>query len=54
MKHQVALYLLDWDTYGGGRSVRIDISDPATSNVLATTTVSSFTNGKYAVFAISG
>jgi hypothetical protein len=45
--------LLDWDSWGGGRSERIDILDPA-SNVLDTRTISSFANGTYAVWNFTG
>jgi hypothetical protein len=51
--HQVALYLLDWDTFNGGRSERIDILD-ANNTVLDTRTVSSFVGGQYAVWNLSG
>ncbi len=51
--HQVALYFLDWDTYQGGRVQRVDLVDP-TGKVLDTRTVSSFTNGVYLVWNLSG
>jgi len=51
--HQVAVYLLDWDIYGGGRTERVDILD-ANGNVLDTRPVSSFANGQYLVWNVSG
>jgi hypothetical protein len=50
--HQVALYALDWDMQG--RSESISISDAASNTVLASTTVSNFSNGIYLLFNISG
>lgn len=50
--HQVAMYLLDYD--GSGRAERIDIVDPATGAVLSTHAASSFNNGQYLVWSISG
>ena len=51
--HQVALYLLDWDTYGGGRTQRVDIVDTS-GGVLDTRPVSGFVNGEYLVWNLSG
>ena len=51
--HQVALYLLDWDNWGGGRSQRVDILD-GNGNLLDTRTVSGFTGGLYLVWNVSG
>jgi subtilisin family serine protease len=51
--HQVALYMLDWDTYQGGRTQRVEILDP-NSNILDTRLVSSFTGGQYLVWNLSG
>jgi hypothetical protein len=51
--HQVALYLLDWDLWGGGRTERVDIVD-MNSNVLDTRSVSSFVNGQYLVWNLNG
>src|SRR5690242_13413564 len=51
--HQVALYLLDWDVMGGGRSVRVDIVD-GNGTVLDSRTVSGFSNGQYLVWNLSG
>src|SRR5262245_16391360 len=48
--HQVALYLLDWDI---GRTERVDILD-GNGNVLDTRAVSSFVNGEYVVWNLSG
>jgi arylsulfate sulfotransferase len=52
--HQVALYLLDWDQWGGGRSEEVDILDAVTGNVLSTETASNFSNGDYLVWNVSG
>jgi hypothetical protein len=51
--HQVAFYFLDWDTYQGGRVQRVDIVDPS-GRVLDARTVSSFTNGVYLIWNLSG
>jgi uncharacterized protein (TIGR03437 family) len=51
--HQVALYLLDWDSYGGGRTERVDILD-GTGKVLDTRSVSGFSNGLYLLWNLSG
>lgn len=51
--HQVALYALDFDTFGGGRTERIDILD-ANGNLLDTRSVSSFVGGTYLVWNLSG
>jgi YVTN family beta-propeller protein len=51
--HQVALYLLDWDTYNGGRTERVDILD-SNNNLLDSRSVSSFVNGQYLVWNLSG
>jgi hypothetical protein len=52
--HQLALYLLDWDGYQGGRSERVDILDASTGAVLSSQTVSSFQSGVYLVWNVSG
>ncbi|MEO8594331.1 MAG: S8 family peptidase [Candidatus Solibacter sp.] len=52
--HQVALYLLDWDTFNGGRAERVDILDATTNAVLDTRSVSAFTAGQYLVWNIAG
>jgi hypothetical protein len=51
---QVALYLLDWDHYLGGRSERLDVLDASTGQVLDTRTVSSFGNGQYLTWTLGG
>jgi len=51
--HQVALYLLDWDNYQGGRSERVDILD-ANGTQLDSHSVSGFANGQYLVWNLSG
>ncbi|MGH9616314.1 MAG: choice-of-anchor Q domain-containing protein, partial [Acidobacteriaceae bacterium] len=50
--HQVALYLVDWDL--GGRSETVQVVDAVSNSPLASTTVSSFTNGVYLLWSISG
>jgi hypothetical protein len=52
--HQLALYLLDWDQFGGGRNEQIQILDATTGTVLNSQTVSSFSTGKYLVWNVSG
>jgi hypothetical protein len=51
--HQAAIYVLDWDLYGGGRTERIDILDTS-GNVLDTRSVSSFFTGQFLVWNLSG
>jgi hypothetical protein len=50
--HQIALYALDWDS--SGRSETINVTDAKTGAVLDTRSISSFTNGVYLVWNISG
>jgi hypothetical protein len=50
--HAVALYALDWDSYGP-RSERIDVLDAGTGTVLNSQTVSSFVGGQYLVWNVS-
>ena len=50
--HQVALYAVDWDN--GGRSEMIQVIDTATGKVLDSRTISSFQNGVYLVWNVSG
>jgi hypothetical protein len=52
--HQVALYAVDWDNYGGGRSQRVEVLDPATGAVLDARVLSAFQNGKYLVWNLRG
>ena len=49
--HQLALYALDWDT--NGRTEQVDALDP-TGSVLDSRTVSSFANGQYLVYNVTG
>jgi len=51
--HQVALYMLDWDAYGGGRTQQVDVFD-ANNHLLDTRMVSGFTGGQYLVWNLSG
>ena len=50
--HQVALYCLDWDTISRGQT--IEVLNAASNALLDTRSVSSFTNGQYLVWNISG
>ena len=50
--HQVALYLLDWDS--AGRSETIEVRDATTNALLDTRTVSGFQGGQYLVWNMSG
>ena len=50
--HDLELYFLDWDNKG--RSEQVQISDAATGTVLDTETISSFTNGVYLDWKVSG
>ncbi len=52
--HELALYALDWDGYGGGRSERIDVLDAATDAVLSTQTIASFGQGEYLSWTVTG
>ena len=51
--HQVALYLLDWDT-SNLRTEIVQISDAATGMVLDTQSVSDFSNGVWLVWELQG
>jgi hypothetical protein len=51
--HQVALYLLDWDNFTGGRLERVDILD-ANNMLLDSRNVSNFVNGEYLEWNLSG
>lgn len=50
--HEVSLYLLDWDSRGRGESVQL--ADATTGAVLDTENVSSFSNGDWLSWNISG
>src|SRR5262249_7906988 len=50
--HRLGAYFLDWDTTS--RSERVEVLDAATGSVLDTRTVSSFHNGEYLVWNLSG
>jgi hypothetical protein len=52
--HQLALYLVDWDQWGGGRNEQVQILDANSGNILSTETASNFSNGEYLVWTISG
>jgi subtilisin family serine protease len=51
--HQVALYVLDFDSYNGPRAERIDIVDTS-NNTLDSRSVSNFFGGQYLVWNLSG
>ena len=53
LTHKVALYLLDFDLWGGGRTERVDILDP-NGTVLSTRSVMGFGGGQYLVWNLSG
>jgi len=50
--HRVAIYLLNFDT--SGRAETVTVLDAATNAVLDTRSASSFVNGEYLVWNISG
>jgi len=50
--HRVAFYLLDWDN--NGRSVRVDVLDATTQQVLSTQTAQSFSGGVYLTWSLQG
>jgi hypothetical protein len=52
-QHQLAVYCLDWDT-GGARAQTVSFLDGATNAVLNSQSLSSFQNGKYLVWNLSG
>ncbi len=52
--HQVSLYLLDWDSYLGGRSQKLEVIDTSTGQVLDTRIVSSFSGGQYVTWTLGG
>ena len=51
--HEVSLYLLDFDT-SNVRSEHIEVIDPSTNRTLDMRTVSSFSNGLYLTWVVSG
>ncbi|HUS34435.1 MAG TPA: fibronectin type III domain-containing protein [Verrucomicrobiae bacterium] len=50
--HQVAVYALDW--YNQGRSLQVDVLNPATSAVLDRRQLASYGGGQYLVWDVSG
>jgi hypothetical protein len=52
-QHQLAVYCVDWDS-GGGRAQTVSILDGMTNAVLDTQSLSSFQNGKYLVWKLTG
>ncbi|MGH8047678.1 MAG: GDSL-type esterase/lipase family protein [Chthoniobacterales bacterium] len=51
--HQVSLYGLDWDT-ANQRSQTVQVIEVSSGRVLDTRTLTSFTNGKYLVWNVTG
>jgi lysophospholipase L1-like esterase len=51
--HQVALYGLDWET-ANQRNQTVQVIEVATNRILDTRTLTSFTNGKYLVWNVTG
>ena len=49
--HQIAVYCLDWDT---GRAETVDILDAVSGSVLDTHSLTSFTNGQWLVWNLTG
>jgi hypothetical protein len=52
-QHQLALYCVDWDS-GGGRVQTVNILDGASNALLNSQSLSSFQNGKYLVWKLTG
>lgn len=52
LTHQVSLYLLDYDNLG--RSESVQISDAISGQILSTQSVSSFQNGKWLLYNLTG
>jgi uncharacterized delta-60 repeat protein len=52
-QHQFAIYMLDWDSWGGGRTQRVEVFD-ANNQLLDTRMVSGFTGGQFLVWNLSG
>ncbi|MHB1559743.1 MAG: beta strand repeat-containing protein, partial [Isosphaeraceae bacterium] len=50
--HKVSLYAVDWDNHG--RSEQVQVIDAASGAVLSSETLSSFQNGKYLSWNLSG
>jgi hypothetical protein len=50
--HQVALYVLDWDS--NSRAMKVEVLDAATGKTLNSQSVSGFNGGKWLVWSISG
>src|SRR4030088_1177064 len=53
LQHQLALYCVDWDQ-GSARAQTVNILDGATNAVLNSQSLSSFQNGKYLVWKLTG
>lgn len=52
--HELAVYLLDWDGYQGGRNETVTILDGVTGAVLDTRFAIDFEAGEYLVWTVSG
>jgi hypothetical protein len=53
LQHQLAVYSVDWDS-GGARAQTVSILDGATNALLNNQSLSSFQNGKYLVWKLTG
>jgi hypothetical protein len=53
LEHQIALYVLDWDS-NDARNMTVWVRDGSTNAVLDTRTVSSFSGGKYLIWNVKG
>lgn len=52
LAHQVTFYMIDWDN--SGRSQQVDVRNGTTGALLNTATFSSFSQGQYITFTLSG
>ena len=52
--HQIAVYVLDWDSYYGTRQITLEIRDAATNDLLDSRTLGEYTGGKWLVWNITG
>jgi hypothetical protein len=52
LTHKISIYAVDWDKRG--RSERVDVVDPSTGKVLDSRTLSSFNNGVYVTWNLTG
>ena len=52
--HSVALYAVDWDSFAGPRSEKVEILDATSGAVLDTRTISNFQAGQYLFWNLTG